>query len=77
MTVLGKGPLIPMGTMVMAAPLTLEKVTRCPVSLILTCSYTPLKQKFYFIQYKLYNPRLDKIHVSTVIVACSQHGHGD
>jgi hypothetical protein len=53
MTVLRKGPLIPMGTMVMGnlypAALTLEKVTRCPVSLILTCSYTPSEQKFYFI----------------------------
>jgi hypothetical protein len=54
MTVLGKGPSIMMGsTMVMdnlcPAPLTLEKVTRCLVSLILTCSYTPSTQKFYFI----------------------------
>jgi hypothetical protein len=43
MTVLGKGSLILMGTMVMGnlylAPPTLEKVTRCPVSLILTRSY--------------------------------------
>ena len=43
MTVLGKGPLMLMGIMVMGyvypAPLTLEKVMRCPVLLVLTWCY--------------------------------------
>jgi hypothetical protein len=53
MTAQGKGPSILMGTMVMdnlytALP-TLEKVTRCPVSLILTRSYCTGHQGENFI----------------------------
>src|SRR6267154_4614418 len=57
MTMLGKGALTLMGTIVTGNlypyPPTLKKVMRCPVSFILTRSYRSSKRKFYFIRYNV------------------------